>query len=79
MSELELDYDELAKKIAEQLARQARASDIMWNSAECADYLRISRRHFMGRIKTLASFPQSCATGGLWLRSEVVRWAKANH
>ena len=79
MSELELDYDELAKKIAEQLARQARASDVMWNSAECADYLRISRRHFMGRIKTLASFPQSCATGGLWLRSEVVRWAKANH
>jgi predicted DNA-binding transcriptional regulator AlpA len=79
MSELELDYDELAKKIAEQLARQARASDIMWNSAECADYLRISRRHFMGRIKTLASFPRSCATGGLWLRSEVVRWARANH
>ena len=79
MSELNLAYDELAKKIAEQLARQARASDVMWNSAECADYLRISRRHFMGRIKTLASFPQSCATGGLWLRSEVVRWAKANH
>ena len=79
MPELDLDYDELAKKIAEQLARQARASDIMWNSEECAEYLRVSRRHFMQRVKTLASFPRSCATGGLWLRSEVCRWAKANH
>lgn len=29
----------------------------LWNSDDCATYLRCSRRHFMMRIKTASGFP----------------------
>ena len=71
-----IDYDVLAAKIAAAVTRMPNTSDVLWNAGECADYLRIGKRYFAEHVSKKTGFPKRRATGGLWLRSEIVRWAK---
>ena len=71
-----IDYDVLATKIAAAVMRMPNTSDVLWNAEECSTYLRVSRRYFAEHLSKITGFPKRRATGGLWLRSEVVRWAK---
>lgn len=58
-----------------------------WNSQDCADYLRVSREHFLKRIATVRGFPRPgsfpvmvrgrlTATGPRWKAAEVKVWAE---
>jgi predicted DNA-binding transcriptional regulator AlpA len=57
-----------------------------WNSTDCADFFRCTRRHFMEQIKPHHTFPRPVymprvdgAVGRpLWRASEVQAWAE-NH
>jgi hypothetical protein len=71
-----IDYDILATKITAAITRMPNTSDVLWNADECADYLRVGRRYFSEQLCKTVGFPRRRATGGLWFRSEVVRWAK---
>jgi len=71
-----IDYDVLATKIAAAVMRMPNTSDVLWNAEECADYFRTTRRNFRDRVSKHRNFPKIRRPGGLWLRSEVVRWAK---
>lgn len=57
----------------------------LWNSDDCATFLRCSRRQFMERIRPVPSFPKPLylpTTEGssrpLWHADDVRAWAVAN-
>jgi hypothetical protein len=55
-----------------------------WNSADCAEFFRCARRHFMECIKPVYSFPPAhylpridgVVSRPLWRASEVREWAE---
>lgn len=54
----------------------------IWKSADCADYLRVSRRQFSERTKNIPSFPEPLlveVTEGSkslrWKALDVINWA----
>lgn len=58
---------------------------ILWNSDDCAAFLRCSRRRFMEHIRPLPSFPPprylptvEGSSRPLWFPDEVEMWAAAN-
>ena len=71
-----IDLDQLADKIANRILRAPATSDVLWNAEECSTYLRVSKRYFAEHLTKKTGFPKRRATGGLWLRSEIVRWAR---
>ena len=73
----DVDLDELADKIADRIARKASSADVLWDGNDCAEYLCVTRRHFVDRIAKRKGFPAERATGARWLRSEVIRWARS--
>ena len=73
----DVDLDELADKIADRISRKAASADVLWDGHDCAEYLCVTRRHFVDRIAKRKGFPAERATGARWLRSEVIRWAKS--
>ena len=74
--QVSIDYDLLADKIANRIAKAPKEADVLWNAGECSEYLRVERRQFVDRISKRRGFPKARATGSVWLSSEVVRWAK---
>jgi len=58
----------------------------LWNSSDCAEFFRCSRRHFMERMKPLPDFPKASylptlgdgKSRPLWHPHEVRAWAAAN-
>ena len=74
--ELEIDYDLLEEKIAHIMAKAPREDEVLWDADECAAYLHFNRRYFRDTVSKLDSFPRPRGTGFVWLKSEVVRWAK---
>ena len=73
---LDNDYDLLAEKITHVIAKAPREDEVLWDADECAEYLHFNRRYFRDTVSKLDSFPNPRGTGFVWLKSEVVRWAK---
>jgi len=44
--------------LLENLKPALSAPERLWNSDDCAAFLRMSRRHFMERVKWVRSFPR---------------------
>jgi hypothetical protein len=75
----EIDYNQLGAAIAERLAKSPPPEKIIWDSEDCAHYLKCSRKHFTDRISKMPSFPEpvkhlSCR----WLMTDVVKWASSH-
>lgn len=57
----------------------------LWNSDDCAAFLRCQRRHFLENFKPLPTFPRALYlptirgnSRPLWYAAEVQAWAAAN-
>lgn len=80
----ELNIEALAKAIADQLSKRAPIERTLWSSDDCADYLRVSPRHFMDRIACQHTFPNpvrvQTAEGKRghprWYAGEVMKWVE---
>lgn len=72
---LAIDYDLLAEKIAARLVKQPNDNEVLWTSKECAEYLNMSYKHFMGRIISRSDFPKRVADGRSWRKADIVKWA----
>ena len=78
MPELSLDYERLAAEIVKQMNIQARDADVLWSSKDCAKYLNVSMRYLRENVAKRNDFPRNRGKGRLlFLRSEVIRWAKS--
>lgn len=53
----EIDYEKLAEAIAHKLSLLPPPDKVIWNADQCADYLGISRRHFVDKVSKLWGFP----------------------
>lgn len=53
----EIDYEKLANAIAQRLAILPPPDKVIWTADQCADYLGISRRHFVDRVSKQWRFP----------------------
>lgn len=76
MSEQQIDYRALGAVIAEHLKKAPPPERVIWDSEDCAQYFKCSRRHFVDRISKEPSFPEpvknlSCR----WLMTDVLKWA----
>jgi hypothetical protein len=54
---IEIDYDKLADAIVKRLRLLPPADKIIWTADQCADYLGISRRHYVDRMSKTWGFP----------------------
>lgn len=81
-AESEDNIAKLAEMIAEKLSRRPPLESTLWSSDDCADYLRVSVRHFMDRIASQHTFPDPVrvitAEGKRghprWYAGEVIKW-----
>ncbi|MFW1676406.1 hypothetical protein ACFVYJ_01310 [Pontibacter sp. JAM-7] len=87
MTDLAIDYEKLAGAIAEKLTLSQPGEYTLWDSEQCASYLRQSRRNFVDRTSKHPSFPKPLRTTttevkgaskkvcNCWYASEVIAWA----
>lgn len=76
--------NQLAASIATQLRLAPQADEPLWDAADCAGYLKVSRKHFVDRIANIPGFPKRVqlptAEGRRghprWFAKEVVAWLK---
>lgn len=54
---IEIDYDKLADAIVQRLRVLPPADKIIWTADQCADYLGISRRHYVDKVSKTWGFP----------------------
>jgi predicted DNA-binding transcriptional regulator AlpA len=54
---IEIDYDKLADAIVQKLRVLPPADKIIWTADQCADYLGMSRRHYVDRVSKTWGFP----------------------
>ena len=71
-----IDYDVLATKIALRMSKAPKESEVLWDAKECADYLHFKKRYFAEKLAKQSGFPKTRGTGALWLKANIVRWAK---
>lgn len=70
---MEIDYDQLADKIAAKLIKAQHAT---WGTDECAEFLQCSVKHFRDRVAKRPGFPNSVpGSRGRWYRDAVIQWA----
>lgn len=84
----EIEDDEniarLADAIADRLSRRPPLERTLWSSDDCADYMRVSARHFMDRVACQHTFPDPIrvptAEGKRghprWYAGEVMKWVE---
>ena len=53
----EIDYEKLATTISHKLSLLPPPEKIIWSAEQCAEYLGISRRHFVDRVSKIWGFP----------------------
>ena len=78
----EIDYEKLADAIAQRLALLPPPDKVIWNADQCAEYLGISRRHYVDRVSKTWGFPAAIklpTDGGSrghdrWYASDVQNW-----
>lgn len=54
---IEIDYDKLADAIVQRLRALPPADKIIWSADNCADYLGVSRRHYVDKVSKTWGFP----------------------
>lgn len=54
---IEIDYDKLADAIVQRLRMLPPADKIIWTADQCADYLGMSRRHYVDSVSKTWGFP----------------------
>ena len=74
--DLAIDYDLLAEKIALQISKAPKEHEVLWDAQECANYLHFKKRYFAEKLSKQPGFPKTRGTGALWLKADIVRWAK---
>ncbi len=85
MTEQDINVDQLADAIAKKLRLLPPTDKVLWDAKECAEYLRMSEKHFMDRVSKTMKFPKPIKlpseTGrrahSRWYASEVMDWAKS--
>ncbi len=83
---IEIDYDKLADAIVQRLRVLPPADKIIWTADHCADYLGVSRRHYVDRLSKTWGFPAAIKlptdTGSRghdrWYAAEVQQWVAQN-
>jgi len=53
----EIDYEKLADAIARKMVTLPPADKVIWTPDQCAEYLGISRRHFVDKVSKSWKFP----------------------
>lgn len=53
----EIDYEKLADAIARKMAALAPPDKVIWTAEQCAEYLGISRRHYVDKVSKSWGFP----------------------
>lgn len=53
----EIDYEKLADAIANKLRLLPPPDKIIWEAEQCAQYLRVSERHYVDRLSKSYGFP----------------------
>lgn len=53
----EIDYEKLADAIARKMVTLPPADKVIWLPEQCAEYLGISRRHFVDKVSKSWGFP----------------------
>lgn len=79
----EEQINHLATTIAHQM-RTMQTDEPLWDAQDCANYMKVSRRHFVDRIANSPGFPKRVqlptAEGRRghprWFAKEVVKWLK---
>lgn len=83
MTQITIDIEKLGEVVAKNLPPPVPFDKQLWNSKECAAYLRKSVTVFMQHIAAHPSFPKRIRTPGtrggesmpLWRAAEVAEWA----
>jgi hypothetical protein len=74
----QIDYKILGAAIAERLTKAPPPEKVIWDSEDCAAYLKCTRKHFTDRTSKLASFPEPVRNlSNRWLMVEVIKWASS--
>lgn len=76
--------DRLAATIANQMRLAPQNDEPLWDAQDCANYLKVSRRHFVDRVANVPGFPTRVqlptAEGRRghprWFAKEVIKWLK---
>jgi predicted DNA-binding transcriptional regulator AlpA len=78
---MDIDYDKLAKKVAENIYLMQSKDGLIWSPKECADYLKISERTFKDSTSKTYGFPAPIKLGTVghpkFFASDVIDWAKS--
>lgn len=86
MSEISYDVDLLALAIAKKLRTMPPPDKVLWDAKECAEYLRMSEKHFVDRVSKTMKFPKPIKlpseTGRRshprWYAQEIMEWVKVH-
>lgn len=86
MNDRAFDVDLLADAIANKLRLLPPADKVLWDVRECAEYLRMSEKHFIDRVSKTMKFPSPIKlpseTGRRahprWYASEIMDWVRSH-
>lgn len=72
------DLDQLAEKIAIKLSSLPPVEKQVWNTSDCASYLKVSKKHFTDRVSKGNKFPAPIAgQAAKWYAGHVIEWARS--
>jgi len=79
-----IDYEKLADSIAKKLRLLPPPDKVIWESKQCAEYLRISERHYVDKVSKSAGYPlaiklptENGSRGhSRWYAQEIQEWVK---
>lgn len=84
MQESQALYDKLDKLISVLSKPKVADNKTLWDAQECADYLKLTKKKFMGNVAGRRTFPSPRKVGGSenrtnwrWVASDVIAWALA--
>lgn len=82
MTDLNIDYELLAKSIAQHMERHSPTDATLWNVEDCAYYLRQAKTTFRDFTSKHPTFPDAIRvpnlrgrSSALWRAKEVIAWA----
>lgn len=78
----EIDYEKLADAIARKMVAAPPPDKVIWTADQCAEYLGISRRHFVDRVSKAWEFPAAIKLPtdngsrghDRWYAAEIQKW-----
>lgn len=53
----DIDYEKLAEAIARKLSMKTPPDKVIWTADQCAEYMGMSRRHFVDKVSKTWGFP----------------------